>query len=133
MVAVSLRDALVIAFKFRTRALAVLLGCLGLAIALCLVMTPIYASSTSLLVKLGRELVYRPEIGTTNNVTAPPVIDKDEIIASNIAIMTSRDIIERAITTVGIEQLYPDLLGPPNAVIAAIQGTLRWVRRRLGL
>src|SRR5262249_5105595 len=112
--------------------LAVFGGCVALAVALCIVMTPIYASTSSVLVKLGRELVYRPEIGTTNNTTAPPVIDKDEVIASNIAIMTSRDIVERAITTVGIERLYPDLLEPPNPVIAMIKGGLRWVRDTLG-
>lgn len=132
MVAVSPRDALVIVFKFRTRALVVLLGCVGLAVALCVVMTPIYAASSSVLVKLGRELVYRPEIGATSNVTAPPVIDKDEIIASNIAIMTSRDVVERAITTVGIETLYPDLLAPPGAVMGAIKDVVRGLKAALG-
>src|SRR4051794_13447871 len=121
MVALSLRDALVITFKYRRRALAVFGGSVALAVALCIVMTPTYGSTSSLLVKLGRELVYRPEIGATNNVSAPPVIDKDEIIASNIAIMTSRDIIERAITTVGIERLYPDLLEPSHGPVALLK------------
>ena len=132
MVALSLRDALVIAFKYRTRALAVFGGFVALAVALCIVMTPLYASTASVLVKLGRELVYRPEIGATNNTTAPPVIDKEEVIASNIAIITSRDVIERAITTVGIETLYPDLFDPPNPVIAAVKGAWWWIRDSLG-
>ncbi len=114
MVGINLRDGLAIAFKYRRRALSVMGGFVGLAIALCVVMTPIYAATCSVLVKLGRELVYRPDVGTNNNVAAPPVIDKDEVIASNVAIMTSRDILERAITTVGIETLYPDLVDPPE-------------------
>jgi uncharacterized protein involved in exopolysaccharide biosynthesis len=128
----SLRDALVIAFKYRTRGLAVFAGCLSLAIVACIVMTPIYAATSSVLIKLGRELVYRPDVGVNANVSAPPVIDKDEVLASNIAIMTSRDILERAITTVGIEQLYPDLVEPPPAWAMAIHHAIGWVRESLG-
>ena len=130
MLSVSLRDALVILFKYRVRALAVLGGCVGLAVAACIFMTPIYAATSSVLIKLGRELVYRPDVGVSANVTAPPVIDQDEVLASNIAIMTSRDILERVITTVGIAQLYPDLVDPPawavaiHRAIATVDGTL---------
>jgi uncharacterized protein involved in exopolysaccharide biosynthesis len=118
VVAINLRDGLVIAFKYRRRGLGVLGAMVGLAVAICIVMTPIYAATCSVLVKLGRELVYRPEVGINNNVAAPPVIDKDEVIASNIAIMTSRDIQERVVTTVGIDVLYPDLLDPPFYAVA---------------
>ncbi|MBI3515464.1 MAG: GumC family protein [Proteobacteria bacterium] len=121
MVGINLRDGLAIAFKYRRRALSVLGGFVGLAVAVCVVMTPIYAATCSVLVKLGRELVYRPDVGVNNNVAAPPVIDKDEVIASNVAIMTSRDILERAITTVGIETLYPDLVDPPAWAVAISQ------------
>jgi uncharacterized protein involved in exopolysaccharide biosynthesis len=127
----SLRDALVIGFKYRTRGLAVFAGCLALAVAACIVMTPMYAATSSVLIKLGRELVYRPDVGVNANVSAPPVIDKDEVLASNIAIMTSRDILERAITTVGIERLYPDLVEPPEWAMA-IHHAIGWVRESLG-
>ncbi|MEJ0071244.1 MAG: hypothetical protein WDO24_23660 [Pseudomonadota bacterium] len=43
-------------------------------------MTPIYAATSSVLIKLGRELVYRPDVGVNANVSAPPVIDKDEVL-----------------------------------------------------
>jgi uncharacterized protein involved in exopolysaccharide biosynthesis len=132
MLSVSLRDALVILFKYRVRALAVLGGCVGLAVAACILMTPIYAATSSVLIKLGRELVYRPDVGVSANVTAPPVIDKEEVLASNIAIMTSRDILERAITTVGIERLYPDLVDPP-AWALAIHHVMATVRDALGV
>jgi uncharacterized protein involved in exopolysaccharide biosynthesis len=65
-------------------------------------------------------------------VSAPPVIDKDEVLASNIAIMTSRDILERVITTVGIETLYPDLVDPP-AWQLAIHHTIAAIRDGLGI
>jgi len=128
----SLRDALVITFKYRTRALSVLAGCMVLAIAACIFMTPMYAATSSVLIKLGRELVYRPDVGASSNVSTPPVIDKDEVLASNIAIMTSRDIMERVITTVGIEQLYPDLVDPPEWELA-IHHVLQTVRDSVGL
>jgi uncharacterized protein involved in exopolysaccharide biosynthesis len=132
VVGITLRDALVIAFKYRRRALSVLVGMVGLAVAACVLMTPIYASTCSVMVKLGRELVYRPEVGVNNNVAAPPVIDKEEVIASNVAIMTSRDILERAITTIGIERLYPDLVDPPEYV-KAIGGAIATVAGALGI
>lgn len=128
----SIRDALVIAFKYRVRALAVFAGCVALAIVVCIVMTPIYAATSSVLIKLGRELVYRPEVGVNSNVSAPPVIDKDEVLASNIAIMTSRDIEERVITTIGIAELYPTLVDPPDWELA-IYRTIRAAREAIGL
>ena len=128
----SLRDALVIAFKYRVRALVVFGACLALAVTACIVMTPVYAATSSILIKLGRELVYRPEVGVNSNVSAPPVIDKDEVLASNIAIMTSRDILERVITTVGIETLYPDLVNPPEWQLA-IHRTIAVVRDAFGI
>lgn len=132
MVGINPRDALVIAFKYRRRALGVFAGMVGLAILLCIVMTPVYAATCSVLVKLGRELVYRPEVGVNNNVAAPPVIDKDEVLASNVEIMNSRDILERVITTVGIEKLYPDLLDPPE-YMKAIHGAITAVTDLFGV
>jgi uncharacterized protein involved in exopolysaccharide biosynthesis len=132
VVSLNLRDTLVIGFKYRVRALAVFGACLALAIAACILMTPVYAATSSVLIKLGRELVYRPDVGVNSNVSAPPVIDKDEVLASNIAIMTSRDILERVITTVGIERLYPDLFDPP-AWALAIHRAIATVRDGLGI
>jgi len=130
VVGMGMRDVLVIAFKYRIRVVSVFAGFVALAIVASILMTPIYASTTSLLIKLGRELVYRTEVGAST-ASPPPVIDKDEVLASNIAIMTSRDILERVIATVGLDTLYPDILSPSplsqtikgwSAAVAAIFG-----------
>ena len=104
-----LRTLAVIAFKFQRRAIAVFVLCVGVAAAVSFLLPEKYASTASMLVKVGRELVYRPDIGSAG---APlPNIDKDQVIASNIAIMQSDSIRSEVIKRVGLERLYPEIAG----------------------
>lgn len=102
------REALTILFKYRRRVLGtfvVFIAASGLAAVLT---TPLYHAQSDVLVKLGRELVFRPDTGST--AASPPVIDKDEVLSSNIEILTSRDVLSRTIRDIGVERLYPELL-----------------------
>jgi uncharacterized protein involved in exopolysaccharide biosynthesis len=83
--ALDMRTAVVASFKFRWRATFVFLVFVGLAVAASLLMKTEYTSTASVLVKLGRELVYRDPIASTASTT--PAEDHDETMASIIAIM----------------------------------------------
>jgi uncharacterized protein involved in exopolysaccharide biosynthesis len=76
---------------------------LGLAIAL---QTPQFESTALLLVKVGRELIYTPEVGDQPSVSSR---DKTTVINSELAIMRAEPVIAGVVKSVGLANLYPDL------------------------
>jgi uncharacterized protein involved in exopolysaccharide biosynthesis len=123
-----IRTLCVIGFKFRWRAFAVFAFCVALAIVASLLIRTQYTATASILVKIGRELVYRPDIGEASS--AMPSIDRDELYASNIQIMRTPSLIEAVIDHVGLSRIYPDLAedkpsgGPSGDVLAAIRSAI---------
>jgi len=71
-----------------------------------LMQTPLYESSSLMLVKFGRELVYQPEVGTEQAVVPR---DKQSVINSELAIARSRPVLESALRTVGLGAVFPGL------------------------
>jgi uncharacterized protein involved in exopolysaccharide biosynthesis len=76
---------------------------LGLAIAL---QTPLYRSTSLMLLKFGRELVYQPEIGVEQTFAAR---DRQTVINSELAILRSQAVLEGAVREIGVEKVYPNL------------------------
>lgn len=72
-------------------------------------LTPYYEASTRLLIKSGREFQVRSD--PTQPVASVPSVTKQEVVNSEIQILTSRDLIEAVIRKVGVDRLYPQTLG----------------------
>jgi uncharacterized protein involved in exopolysaccharide biosynthesis len=83
---------------------------LGLAIAL---QTPKFESTALLLVKVGREQIYTPEVGDQKAVSSR---DKATVINSELAIVRSEPVVTGVIDAVGLARLYPDLAETLNEV-----------------
>lgn len=130
---IDFRSMIVVWFKYKLRALGVLAALVGAAVAACLVMQTQYTSTATLLVKLGRELIYRPEVGTTQ--AALPTLDADNLIATNIAILNSPAIAQQVIGEVGLRTLYPRLFPDPDEplVKAWLENGIAAVRTTLGI
>jgi uncharacterized protein involved in exopolysaccharide biosynthesis len=77
------------------------------ATAISFVPKPRYEATASLLVRLGREYVYRPEVGEGN--AQPMAFDRDQALTSEVEIVTSRGIEEKVIADIGIARLYPNI------------------------
>lgn len=72
---------------------------------------PIYESKAALLVKFGREYIYMP---TLHDEKGPlNYYNREGIINNEIEIISSKDLLEQTIATVGVETLYPDLAANP--------------------
>jgi len=83
---------------------------LGLAIAM---QTPKFESTALLLVKVGREQIYTPEVGEQKSVSSR---DKATVINSELAIVRSEPVVSGVIDSVGLARLYPDLADKLNEV-----------------
>jgi uncharacterized protein involved in exopolysaccharide biosynthesis len=75
----------------------------------------LYESSTLLFVKFGREFVYRTEVGEDQVFINR---NQDTVINSELQILASDDVMIDAVKTVGVEDLYPELVNgePVNDV-----------------
>lgn len=111
----TLRDLLQIAFRFRWHATIVLAAAFFGALALSLFMTPIYQSNAVVLVKFGREFVYRPEVGAAGGASqmVAPIIDRDEVLNEQVQILKSRDVVQGAVRAVNPLRLYRSLPRDP--------------------
>jgi uncharacterized protein involved in exopolysaccharide biosynthesis len=61
-------------------------------------MRPIYESQATLMVKMGREHMYRPEVGSTGPAIS---YDQNRIMESEIQILSSRDLTEGVLIKLG--------------------------------
>jgi uncharacterized protein involved in exopolysaccharide biosynthesis len=84
-----------------------------LFILVSLVPKPLFESKTSLLVRLGREYVYNAENGEGG--AQPMTFDRDQMLHAESEILSSRDVIDRALQEVGIANVYPSIANDVKA------------------
>lgn len=101
----SSRELLSILFKEKLKLVGVFVVLSALVIGYSFALAPYYEATTRLLVKSGREFQTRSD--PNQPVVAVPSSTKQEIVNSEIQILTSRDLIEAVINKIGIERLYP--------------------------
>ncbi|MGD9851744.1 MAG: GumC family protein [Nitrospirales bacterium] len=109
----SFRDILTALFKHRWKcviAFCVVLG--GMAIYVN-TLIPLYEAKASIVIKMGREHIFRPEVGQINQIVK---FDEEAAVQSEISILTSRELIRRVIETLGVEKVYPELLDPSKGI-----------------
>ncbi|HEX5319929.1 MAG TPA: Wzz/FepE/Etk N-terminal domain-containing protein [Stellaceae bacterium] len=99
------REVLSILFKERRKLLGAFLGLAVGVIAYSYLLTPYYDATGRLLVKTGREFQVRSD--PTQPVASVPSTTKQEIVNSEIQILTSRDLVLAVINRIGAAKLYP--------------------------
>ncbi len=124
----SLRDFLAILFKRKAAILTIFLATVITVAVGSFLMSPTYEARSSLLVKFGREFIYRSEVGDK----APMIsFNQEEAINSEINILTSRDIIERVIKTIKLENIYPELAKNPPARMTPMEAAVIVFQKKL--
>src|ERR1700680_2682858 len=108
------RELLSILFRERLKLILVFVGLCALVIGYSYLLTPYYEATTRLLVKTGREFQTRSD--PNQPVVAVPSSTKQEIVNSEIQILTSRDLIVGVIAKIGADKLYPGNGGIDAAV-----------------
>jgi uncharacterized protein involved in exopolysaccharide biosynthesis len=101
------RELLAILSRGKWTVLLVFLGVTGLVTWGTLRERPLYEAESSLMVRIGREYVYRPEVGRTETARTPSL---SEMVNSEVEILSSRDLAEQVVREIGVQRLYPDLV-----------------------
>ncbi|HJV66438.1 MAG TPA: GNVR domain-containing protein [Geomonas sp.] len=110
----NLRSTLAILFKHKVKILTVFCVVVATATIGSFLRPNLYESKSSILVKIGREYLNRPELG---NAGAGIWVSQEEMNNSEIQILTNRDLIKQVIAAIGVDKLYPELVkGAPSKV-----------------
>ncbi len=102
----TLTDILIVIFKHKYKVIAFFFSLAITVSFYTFLMTPIYEAKTKLIVKPGREFIYKSEVG--NDVLPVTNNNFEEMLNTEIEIITSRDLAEKVVTALGIETIYPD-------------------------
>jgi uncharacterized protein involved in exopolysaccharide biosynthesis len=109
----SLRDTIELLLRHRVLVAAISCCAVVLATMVALFQTQIYQSTAVLLIKFGREMISRPEIGERETL----VNRENAIINVEIQILRSEAVVEGAIEALTVKELYPGLYeNPPEGV-----------------
>lgn len=85
--------------------------------------TPIYEATSRVLVKFGRQYVYRPEVGEEATLINR---DHEFIVNAELEILSSEDLVVSVIEKLGVAEIYPDLA--PRG--GSSERNLSWAVRR---
>src|SRR4030042_903448 len=99
----SLKDFLTIRFKHKWKILVTFVTIVVTITVVTLTLPSIYQATSTLLVKFGRENIYRSEMGDKSSWIS---LSSDEMVNSEIQVLTSHDLIENVVKTVAPERLY---------------------------
>ena len=117
----NLRDFLTVLFKHKSRIIFIFLSTVIIVTVVTFLLPPVYEAKSSLMVKIGRENIYRPEVGDISPIIS---INTEEVLNSEISILTSRDLFEKVITTLEIRNIYPDLIKSPPANMTPLDAAI---------
>jgi uncharacterized protein involved in exopolysaccharide biosynthesis len=101
------RELASILFRERRSVMQVFFGCFFFMIALSFIVPAKYEADAKLLIKSGREFESRPDPGQSPGIQ--PYLTKQEVMNSELEILTSNDLIQETINRVGLDRLYPNL------------------------
>ena len=101
------RDILTVLFKHKIIVLLVFLMVLIPWTFQVILSVPMYEAYSSILLKIGREHLYRPEVGS-NSPTM--YIEREASLQSEIKILKSEDLAKQVVKSLGVQNIYPKLL-----------------------
>ena len=107
------RDILTALFRQKLKILIVFLAILLAVAGWVYSKETLYEAKATLIVKFGREHIFRPEVGDVNQIVR---FDESVAVASELKIIESKDLARRAVKAIGVPNIYPELMGSSDEV-----------------
>ena len=73
----------------------------------------LYESRATIVLKFGREHIFRPEVGDVDQIVQ---FNQNAAVESERKILKSRDLVRRVVKAIGVKNLYPKLMGKSDKV-----------------
>jgi len=130
----SLRDFLTVLFKHKAKILVIFLTTVATVTIGSFLLTPTYEAQSSLLVKFGREYIYRPEVGERASDRGALIpLNQEEVINSEIQILSSKDLIQKVIQAITVDVLYPSLAINPPRMLTPLEAAIHEFEENLSV
>ena len=113
-----LRDVFTVIFKHRKKIIGIFLAIVAVVALVTFQLPPEYEAKSSLLVKMGREYMSRPEVGENRQVMS---MGQAEVTQSEIQIMTNENLIMKVISKIGLDRMYPGMAKAPSSPVDPVQ------------
>src|ERR1041384_3249546 len=110
---INARDILTVLFKHRGKIVIGFFVIVAAVVLVTLLMDPVYQADSSILVKLGREYIYHPEVGDKSAATPFNSDVLEGIVNAESEILDSPDLADSLIRKIGVKTLYPDIASDP--------------------
>ena len=123
-----LRDYLTVFFKHKIMIVTIFLATVVIVTIVTFLLPPTYEAKSSLMVKFGREYVNRPGVGDTRSLMA---LNQEEVLNSEIQILTSQELIGKVLTTLKVETVYPDLVESPRKNMTPLEAAILTAGKKL--
>lgn len=106
----SFRDILHVIFKYQLHVALIFFCIVSIVTTISLMMPKVYQAGAKVMVRFGRENVYMPTTPTLQG-SQPLILDysREELVNSEIEILSGRNLIERVISDLGVYTIYPEL------------------------
>lgn len=125
------RDFLTILFKHRSKVSLIFLATVLAVTIVSFLIPPTYEAKASLMVKFGREYRNRPEVGNAQSFLL--FLTQEEVVNPEIRILSSRELIEKVLTTLKVETVYPDLVKSPPSRMTPLQAAVLAFEKKLSV
>ncbi len=101
----SQKELLTVLFRHKTKILTVFAAVVLTVVVKTFLSAEVFEAKSTLMVKIGREYMNRPEVGNNQPVMT---LNQEGVINSEIQILTNRELIRKVVETIKPETLYPD-------------------------
>ena len=105
----NLRDILTMIFKYKVKMMIISITVVAFVAGGILLGKPSYEAKCTLLVKPWKEDTPRPGMSEGSNGNSYLTLSQEELINTEIQILTSRELAEKVIATMKLEKIYPQL------------------------
>ena len=122
------REFLTVLFKHKSRIAAVLSLFVLIGFVLSFLLPPVYEARSTVLIKVGREYISNAEVG---NARALLSLEQQEVLNSEIQILSNRELIEKVVTLLKVETLYPELAKKNTSKISPREASILQVEKHL--
>ncbi|GJL59316.1 MAG: hypothetical protein NPIRA03_21730 [Nitrospirales bacterium] len=127
---ISIRDILTLFFKHKNKILGIFVGAVAIAVGTAFLMTPVYQAQSSVMVKMGRENVYHPEVGAMNPEIS---VDQKSMIESEVQILLTRDLTKRVLEVLDVGVVYPGIAETAPEKFSALDSGINEMRKNLSV
>jgi uncharacterized protein involved in exopolysaccharide biosynthesis len=126
----TLLEILNILYKHKTKIVAIFLTVVAIVTAVTFLQKPVYEAKSSLLVKMLKDSTPRPGMSVENN-NLSLTLSQEELINTEIQVLTGQELAEKVIDSVTLARLYPALAKkttPAKAKLIRFQAIQRFTK-----